>query len=122
MFQSLQLKDLERRMNLREARCTFSRLLIKLGLWLEEQGQEYAFDEGTNHQQRGHMEGSLHYSGCAQDILFYGKAGNYLIRTEDYKTAGLYWESLNLFCRWGGRFDDGNHFSFSPPELFGKKA
>lgn len=37
------------------------------------------------------------------------KDGKYLTATEDYTKLGEYWESLGG-C-WGGRFQDGNHFS-----------
>lgn len=37
------------------------------------------------------------------------KEGKYLTATEDYTKLGEYWESLGG-C-WGGRFNDGNHFS-----------
>ncbi|MPS58907.1 MAG: M15 family peptidase [Pseudomonas sp.] len=37
------------------------------------------------------------------------KDGKYLTATEDYTKLGEYWESLGG-C-WGGRFNDGNHFS-----------
>lgn len=110
-------------MNLREARCMFSRLIGKIIEKAYELDLEPAFDEVTNHQNKGHSSASLHYSGCAADILLY-KNSTYLIKTEDYRALGEYWESLHPFCKWGGRFKkaDGNHFSFSPPELFGNKA
>lgn len=31
---------------------------------------------------------------------------------DKYKVIGEYWESLDPFARWGGRFGDANHFSF----------
>lgn len=37
------------------------------------------------------------------------KDGKYLTATEDYTKLGEFWESLGG-C-WGGRFNDGNHFS-----------
>lgn len=37
------------------------------------------------------------------------KDGKYLRATEDYIELGEYWESIGG-C-WGGRFNDGNHFS-----------
>ncbi len=111
-------------MNLREARVEFTILFAtKLTPKAIELGFEPAFDEITQHQNRGHREGSLHYYGCAGDLILY-KDGVYVIHTEDYTELGEYWESLHSFCRWGGRFknQDGNHFSFSPPELFGNRA
>ncbi len=109
-------------MKLREARCTFSRLIVDLLHWATEQGYIYAFDEVMQHQGMGHMHGSLHYSGCAVDILLYDTYGNYLTKTEAYTPLGEKWEGLDKDCKWGGRFEDGGHFSFSPPNLFGDKA
>lgn len=37
------------------------------------------------------------------------KDGKYLPGTEDHKILGLYWESIG--GSWGGRFNDGNHYS-----------
>ncbi len=106
-------------MNLREARIIFSfyfaeRLLPKA----RELGCDYTLDEVTNHQGKGHIIGSLHYEGCAGDLILY-RLGVYLDKTEDYQKLGEYWESLNPDCRWGGRWGDGNHFSFAPVEIFG---
>jgi hypothetical protein len=111
-------------MNLRQARCSFSRLLVDLLLWLRQNGQDYALDEGMNHQGTGHMVDSLHYFGCAQDIIFYDSNGSWLSKTEDYKKAGDYWKSLHPDCHWGGDFakPDGDHFSYSPKELFNGRA
>jgi len=34
--------------------------------------------------------------------------GNHLV----WKELGTFWESLNKYAKWGGRFGDGNHLSF----------
>lgn len=110
-------------MTLREARCTFSKLLVKLLSGFDLEGVSYAFDEVTQHQGRGHMAGSLHYDGCAADILLY-RDGRYLVSGNEYSVLGEAWKGLHPYCRWGGDFADADlgHFSFSPPELFGEKA
>lgn len=110
-------------MTLREARVIFTTLICKVVEKATELGYEAAYDEVTNHQGVGHRIGSLHYFGCAADVLLY-KDGTYLTKTADYQALGEYWESLHKYCKWGGRFSkpDGNHFSFSPPELFGDRA
>ena len=106
-------------MTLREARVKFTYLVSeKLIPYMRGLGFEPAFDEVTNHQGTGHMKESLHYYGCAGDILLY-KNGTYLVKTEDYQSSGEYWESLDPDCKWGGRWEDGNHFSFAPKEIFG---
>lgn len=109
-------------MNLREARCRFTFLFAtKLIPKAIELGFEPAFDEVTQHQNKGHMEGSLHYSGCAGDLLLY-KDGVYQPLSETHRPLAEYWESLDLDCRAGYRWGDGNHYSFAPEELFnGKK-
>lgn len=35
----------------------------------------------------------------------------YMTSSEAYEELGRYWESLHELCCWGGRFQDGNHFS-----------
>ena len=40
------------------------------------------------------------------------KLGEYLVETEDHRFLGEFWESLDPMCTWGGRFQDGNHYSF----------
>ncbi len=111
-------------MTLREARIIFSFYFAeKLCQKARELGFDYAFDEITNHQGTGHKKDSLHYFGCAGDLILY-KNGVYLDKTEDYQELGEYWESVNSDCKWGGRFSkpDGNHFSFAPFEVFGGRA
>ena len=108
-------------MNLREARIKFTFLFAtKLIPKAIELGFEPVFDEITQHARVGHMAESLHYEGCAGDLILY-KKGNWLKKTEDYQELGEYWESLNSDCKWGGKFTklDGGHFSFAPVELFG---
>jgi hypothetical protein len=54
---------------------------------------------------------SVHLHGLAIDLLLY-KNGKYLENTEDYRELGEWWEKIHPLARWGGRFKDGNHFSF----------
>jgi len=68
-------------------------------------GYEITFQpEHTNH-----IKGSLHFDGRAKDINLF-KGGKYLVRTEDHLPLGLFWEFLG--GTWGGRWDDGNHYSW----------
>lgn len=55
---------------------------------------------------------SLHISKLAVDLNLF-KDGKYLDKSEDHKEFGAYWESLHPLCSWGGRFDDGNHYSLT---------
>ena len=53
---------------------------------------------------------SLHRDKLAIDLnLFNGLS--YLPSTEDHKPFGEWWEQQHELCRWGGRFNDGNHYS-----------
>ena len=51
---------------------------------------------------------SLHKSRLAVDFNLF-KGGQYLTTTEAHKQLGEYWESIG--GAWGGRFNDGNHYS-----------
>lgn len=71
-----------------------------------EQARRYA-------QQGKGISDSLHTDRLAIDLLLF-RDGAYLKETEDYRQAGDIWESYtgeDEHC-WGGRFGDGNHFSF----------
>lgn len=61
------------------------------------------------------IENSLHLQRLAIDLTLF-KDGVQLTRTEDYRELGEWWEQCDDadgFVRcWGGRFSDGNHFSF----------
>jgi hypothetical protein len=52
---------------------------------------------------------SLHMSRLACDLNLF-RDGRYLSKTENHRLLGQYWESLHPLNRWGGRFDDGNHY------------
>ena len=51
---------------------------------------------------------SLHKSRLAVDFNLF-KDGQYLTTTEAHRPLGEYWESIG--GTWGGRFNDGNHYS-----------
>ena len=52
-----------------------------------------------------------HGKRLAQDLNLFIE-GVYQRETEAYLPLGLKWESMDDDARWGGRFKDGNHFSF----------
>jgi len=52
---------------------------------------------------------SQHCRRLAIDLNLF-KDGVYCSTTEAHKPFGEYWESLNTLNRWGGRFNDGNHY------------
>ena len=51
---------------------------------------------------------SLHKQRLAVDFNLF-RGGQYLTSTEDHRPLGEYWEALG--GSWGGRFNDGNHYS-----------
>lgn len=59
------------------------------------------------------IKNSLHCDRLAIDINLF-RDGKYLTRTEAYRDLGEWWEKLDPpnTC-WGGRFSDGNHFSYA---------
>ena len=53
---------------------------------------------------------SNHKIRLAQDLNLF-KDGTWLTETHDHAILGKYWESLDEDCRWGGHYNDGNHYS-----------
>lgn len=71
-----------------------------------ELGFELTF--GDAYAKDGHRDGSLHYSRLAVDFNLF-KDGVYLTETSDHLPLGEFWEAIG--GSWGGRFNDGNHYS-----------
>jgi hypothetical protein len=53
---------------------------------------------------------SLHCVGLAIDLVLF-RNNRPLWATKHYQELGEFWESLDPLCSWGGRFNDGGHFS-----------
>ena len=53
---------------------------------------------------------SAHKNRLAIDLNLF-KDGVYLTETSDHREFGEFWERLRPEHRWGGRFNDGNHYS-----------
>lgn len=53
---------------------------------------------------------SAHKVRLAIDLNLF-KDGEFLEQTEDHRPLGEWWEQQHPDARWGGRFDDGNHYS-----------
>src|SRR3990167_4541838 len=104
-------------MTLGEARRMFTVLVCRLVIWAESRSYGVAFAEGMDRitpkdQTTDHMKDSLHEVGLAQDIdLYRGASMVYLTETDDHRELGKRWESMHPFCRWGGKWGDGNHYS-----------
>lgn len=98
-----------------------------VGLLIEhayQQGYELTFGDAYRdprlHGAVGEKKGygaasSCHKLRLAVDFNLF-KDGKWLQGTDDFKPLGEYWESIG--GTWGGRFQDGNHFSL---EHEGKK-
>lgn len=93
-------------MTLREKQSKFTEMVAQLIDWAYEHGYELTF--GDAYAIAGHRDGSLHQLRLAIDLNLF-RDGKFLDGAEDHRPLGEYWESLG--GTWGGRFDDGNHYS-----------
>lgn len=99
------------KMSLREKQSKFVWMVSKLIDFAYSSGYELTFGDAWSKKEYGaHRHNSLHYDRLAIDLNLF-KNGKYLIKTEDHEPLGRYWESIG--GNWGGRFDDGNHYSLS---------
>ena len=95
-------------MTLRGKQSKFVWMVARLIWFAKNNGYELTF--GDAWAKTGHIDGSLHYSRLAIDLNLF-RDGVYLTETEDYKPLGEFWEGIG--GSWGGRFQDGNHFSLA---------
>lgn len=106
-------------LRLSEIQRLFGRLLPGLLNHILSCGYEYTlgdayrdprvFGEIGEKQGYGHAK-SGHKKRLAIDINLF-KDGVYLQKTEDHAIFGDWWKKQHELCRWGGDFDDGNHYS-----------
>lgn len=106
-------------MKLGDKQRLFMTLLPQLLDFIHEEGYECTLGDGyrdpRTYGKVGVKKGygkpySLHKERLAVDLNLFWE-GKYLTKTEDHLPIGEYWESLHPLCAWGGRFDDGNHYS-----------
>lgn len=69
------------------------------------------FGEIGEHKGYGHKN-SCHKLKLAIDLNLF-KNGNWVQQTEGHRELGEWWENQHELCRWGGRFNDGNHYSLT---------
>ena len=107
-------------MTLRQKQSLFAFRISLLIAYAYENGYEITFgdayrDPRTNGElgaKKGYSSAySNHKLRLAVDFNLF-KDGKYLSSTESHRPLGEYWESLGSECCWGGRFNDGNHYSF----------
>jgi hypothetical protein len=104
-------------MSLGSKQRKFTLMVAQLIQWAYDNGYELtvgdAYRDPRLHGQVGEKKGygassSCHKLRLAVDLnLFIG--GVYQTSSEAYTPLGEYWESIG--GSWGGRFQDGNHFS-----------
>lgn len=104
-------------MTLGQKQRKFTRMIADLIVFAYGQGYELtvgdAYRDPRVHGAVGEKKsyssaGSLHKERLAIDFNLF-KDGKFLTQTEDHRPLGEYWESLG--GSWGGRFNDGNHYS-----------
>lgn len=95
----------------------FTKMIAKLIDFAYENGYELTFGDAYRdprlHGDMGFKKGyghskSNHKIRLAVDFNLF-KDGKYLTSSEDHKPLGEFWESIG--GTWGGRFNDGNHYS-----------
>lgn len=93
-------------MTLRQKQSKFVRMVADLIIFAYNSGYELSF--GDAWAKTGHKKNSNHYIRLAIDLNLF-KNEKWLSETEDHLPLGEYWEALG--GAWGGRFQDGNHYS-----------
>lgn len=106
-------------MTLRQQQSLFASLIPSLINKAIEMGYEItlgdAFRDPRLHGEVGEKKGYGHPRSChkvrlAIDLNLF-KDGKFLGTTNDHLLLGEWWEKQHPLCRWGGRFNDGNHYS-----------
>jgi len=97
--------------SLRQKQSRFARMTAQLINHATLLGYEITFAEAYRSPEEAARRGfaqSLHCKRLAIDLNLF-KNGVYLTRTDQHEPLGIYWESIG--GTWGGRFNDGNHYS-----------
>lgn len=107
-------------MSLRKTQSEFARLVGKLIEQAYTMGYEVtlgdAYRDPRVHGEMGVRKSyshpkSAHKVRLAIDLNLF-KDGEYLEGSEAHAPLGTWWEQQHDLARWGGRFNDGNHYSF----------
>jgi hypothetical protein len=99
--------------SLTDKQARFTKMIALLIQFADLQGLSLTFGDAYRDPVATYPYGrknSLHKRRLAVDFNLF-RDGKYLTSTEDYTILGEYWESIG--GTWGGRFDDGNHFSLA---------
>lgn len=73
------------------------------------------FRDPRAHGAHGSKMGYGYYKSChklklAVDFNLF-KDGVFMAKTDDHWALGQWWKQQHPLCRWGGDFNDGNHYS-----------
>ena len=107
-------------MSLRQKQSEFARLVARLIDKAGELGYDVtlgdAYRDPRVHGALGVKMGyghskSAHKQRCAIDLNLF-LDGEFCGDTESHRALGEWWEQQHPNARWGGRFADGNHYSF----------
>lgn len=110
--------------SLRQKQSLFVLLIADLIQYAAAQGYQLTFGEAFRSPEEAArlaaldtgIAQSLHTQRLAIDFNLF-RDGKYLTATEAYRPLGEYWEQQSQLpdyeCCWGGRFNDGNHFSIA---------
>ena len=103
---------------LRQKQSRFAQMAARLIQQAQAMGYEVTLGEAMRSpQEAARLAGSgrgiarsLHCDRLAIDLNLF-KDGQFLAATEDHRPLGEWWESIG--GAWGGRFNDGNHYSLA---------
>lgn len=94
---------------MRKRQSEFVRMIGLLIQYATQQGYELTFGDAYRDNRCAHWTPrTFHAKRLAVDFNLF-KDGRYLTETEDHRFLGEFWESIG--GSWGGRWDDGNHYS-----------
>lgn len=110
-------------MTLRQKQSLFVFLVARLIIFANENGYEFTFGEAYRTPEQAELNAkkgigikdSLHTQKLAIDLNLF-KNGQYLSSTEAHRLMGEWWERQHSLCRWGGRWNDGNHYEITDKE------
>ena len=93
-------------MKLSSKQQQFTKMIGCLIIFAYDRG--YGLTFGDAFATDGHIDGSFHYQRLAVDFNLFID-GVYQTDSDAHLELGEYWESIG--GTWGGRFNDGNHYS-----------
>lgn len=110
---------------LRQKQSRFALAVARLIQAADEMGYEVTLGEAYRSPEEAArlaalgkgIKNSLHTQRLAIDLNLF-LDGRFLAKSEHHTPLGHWWEKQHPDARWGGRFGDGNHYSF---EHQGKK-